>query len=56
MHTSTIELAHIANEIKPDLLVLNHQLFFDNSESELLSQITNLYKGRVVSGHDLDVF
>ena len=56
MHTSTIELAHIANEIKPDLLVLNHQLFFDNSESELLSQITNLYEGRVVSGHDLDVF
>jgi len=56
MHTSTIELAHIANEIKPDLLVLNHQLFFDNSESELLYQIKNLYEGRVVSGHDLDVF
>jgi ribonuclease BN (tRNA processing enzyme) len=56
MHTSTIELAHIVKEIRPDLLVLNHQLFFNNSESELLSQITKLYEGKVVSGHDLDVF
>ncbi len=56
MHTSAIELAQIANKIQPDLLILTHQIFWNTSEKELLYQITNLYEGRVVSGHDLDVF
>ena len=55
-HTSTRELARIAEQIKPGLLILTHQLFWGSSERDLLSEIRRLYKGKVVSGHDLDVY
>ena len=56
VHTSTRQLAEIAKEVKPELLVLYHQLFMKQSEEELLHEITEYYDGRVVSGNDLDVF
>ncbi|MHA2026790.1 MAG: MBL fold metallo-hydrolase [Candidatus Thorarchaeota archaeon] len=56
VHTSTIELAEIANKVKPGILVLYHQLFWKRTEEELLKEITERYGGRVVSGKDLDVF
>ena len=55
-HTSAYELAEIANEVKPGLLVLYHQLFWGTSEEELLEEVRQRYPGRVVSGHDLDVY
>ncbi len=57
VHTSGIELAEIANEARPDLLVLNHQMVWgEHTEDDLLREITDRYDGRVVYGRDLDVF
>ncbi len=55
-HTSTAELAKIATQIKPKLLVLTHQLFWGTSEEDLLKEIQTLYDGKVVSADDLDVY
>ena len=55
-HTSSRELAAIATKAHPGVLVLTHQLFWGTSEKDLLAEVTSLYAGKVVSGHDLDVF
>jgi ribonuclease BN (tRNA processing enzyme) len=61
-HTSSTELAALANRVKPRLLVLYHRsnpgggTAICNSEDVLLDEIKRLYKGKVVNGHDLDVF
>ena len=56
VHTSTRELAAVAAQARPGLLVLTHQLFWGVTEEELLAEIREGYTGRVVSGKDLDVF
>lgn len=56
VHTSTYELAEIANEVRPGLLVLYHQLCWNQSENQLISEISERYDGEVVSGKDLDAF
>ncbi len=56
VHTSTHELAALANEVRPGLLVLIHQLFWGVSEDALVAEISERYDGPVVSGHDLDVY
>jgi hypothetical protein len=38
------------------LVVLYHQLICDSTEEKLLKEVTDHYKGKVVSGKDLDVF
>ena len=55
-HTSSRELAEIATKTKPGLLILYHQLFWGTSEEDLLDEIRQGYKGKVVSGHDLDIY
>jgi len=55
-HTSTSQLAAIANKGKPKLLVLTHQLIWDSSEEKLLQEIKSKYSGKVVSAKDLDEF
>ncbi len=55
-HTSTFELAEIANQIKPKLLILYHTLFWGGSEADILSEIAETYSGEVVVGRDLAVF
>ncbi|MEO5581563.1 MAG: MBL fold metallo-hydrolase [Saprospiraceae bacterium] len=55
-HTSSSQLAAIANVVKPKLLVLTHQLMWDSTEQKLLDEIQALYSGKIVSGHDLDTF
>jgi ribonuclease BN (tRNA processing enzyme) len=55
-HTSTLELGEIARQVRPRLLVLNHQLFWGASEEDLLREIASVYDGPVVSGRDLDRF
>jgi ribonuclease BN (tRNA processing enzyme) len=61
-HTSSVELAGIANELKPGLLVIYHRSNAGgaaesvDSEDALLHEIHEIYKGHVVMGHDLDVF
>lgn len=55
-HTSTYQLANIANQVKPKLLILNHQLTFGTSLQSLLDELKSKYAGPVVNGADLDVF
>jgi ribonuclease BN (tRNA processing enzyme) len=58
-HTSTKELAELAGKARPKLLVLYHQMFFGgekDTEEGMLKEIRDLYPGKVVSAHDLDVY
>lgn len=56
VHTSTRQLAAIAAQVQPKLLVLVHQLHWGVSDEQLLAEIRDRYDGAVVSGKDMDVF
>jgi len=61
-HTSSRELAAIAEQVKPSLLILYHRSNAGGEEgdlrdeAELIKEIRQYYKGNVVIGRDLDVF
>jgi ribonuclease BN (tRNA processing enzyme) len=61
-HTSSLQLAEIANAVKPGLLVLYHRSNPGGAparvdhEDILIDEIRQIYKGDVVVAHDLDVF
>ena len=56
-HTSAKELAKIATEARPKLLVLYHQMGAPVDDAQMLNALrTEGYKGPAVSAHDLDVF
>lgn len=55
-HTSASELAQIARQAKPKLMVLYHQLFSGCNEATLVQQVQQSYPGAVVSAKDFDVF
>jgi ribonuclease BN (tRNA processing enzyme) len=55
-HTSAAELAEIAKQAKPKLLVLYHQLYTGCSDAALVQQVQQGYSGQVVSAKDFDVF
>lgn len=55
-HTTTDQLADIANRTKPGLLIVYHNAASESGLQEILRQIQRTYHGRVVIGHDLDVF
>ena len=60
-HTSSLELADIANLVKPGLLVLYHRSnpggAPETTDAEvLIEEIRQAYTGKVVTAHDLDVF
>ncbi|HXU09681.1 MAG TPA: MBL fold metallo-hydrolase [Blastocatellia bacterium] len=55
-HTSSRELAELATKAHPGLLILYHQLLWGTSEEDLLKEIRRNYSGKVVSGHDLDIY
>jgi ribonuclease BN (tRNA processing enzyme) len=45
VHTSLRELAEIAAQAKPGLLILHHQLFHGVTEGELLREVKGAYGG-----------
>jgi len=55
-HTSTHQLAEIAKNTRPGLLVLYHTLFWRGTEEDMLREIAQGYEGKVVVGKDLQVF
>jgi ribonuclease BN (tRNA processing enzyme) len=61
-HTSSRQLGELAARVNPRLLVLYHRsnpggrLALANPEGALLDEISRIYKGRVVTAHDLDVY
>jgi ribonuclease BN (tRNA processing enzyme) len=66
--TSSKELVEIANRAKPALLILYHrgnagcdqagtkECKDAGSEEQLLKEVRQAYVGRVVAGHDLDIY
>jgi ribonuclease BN (tRNA processing enzyme) len=60
-HTSARELAALATKAKPGLLILYHRanpggVGQPNPEEAVLNEVRGDYSGRVVTGHDLDIF
>jgi ribonuclease BN (tRNA processing enzyme) len=57
-HTSARQLAELATRARPGLLILYHQSyqFTESTEEDLMREMREAYRGRFVSGHDLDVF
>ena len=55
-HTSTYELGEIANKSKPALLILYHTLYWGATDEQILEEISEVYKGKVIVGSDLDVY
>jgi len=61
-HTSSLELAQIANAVSPGLLVLYHRgnraggPVTPQMDDILLAEIRQSYKGEIVAAQDLDVF
>ena len=55
-HTSTYELGDLASRSLPKLVVLYHTLYWGSTDEEILNEISEKYDGRVIIGHDLDVF
>lgn len=56
-HTSSRELAELAKQAQPKLLILYHQLLWGATKEELLDEIKRAgYAGKVVFGNDLDVY
>jgi len=56
-HTSTAELAKIANRAKPKLLVLNHLLLRSCTPEDLTAEMVEYgYSGEVAVGEDLAVY
>jgi ribonuclease BN (tRNA processing enzyme) len=59
-HTSTRQLAEVATKARPGLLVLYHR---ENpgrgpgdTEEQLMKEMRELYRGKVVAAHDLDIY
>ena len=56
-HTSTTQLANIANRSRPGMLVLYHHLFWGTDDIGLINEIRAAgYDGPLASGKDLDVY
>ncbi len=55
-HTASRDLARIAAEAKPKLLVLYHVLLWGQSDQQLLNEIREIYKGPIAVGKDLQVY
>jgi ribonuclease BN (tRNA processing enzyme) len=59
-HTSTEQLADIANHTKPGILIVYHISGGGANgripEEQLLQEIQRTYRGKVVIGHDLEVY
>ena len=57
-HTSSTQLAELAARARPGLLILYHQSYqyTESTEEDLMREMKAAYRGRFVSGHDLDVF
>lgn len=56
VHTSSAELAALARQVRPRLLLLYHQLFWGLTPDELVAEVQSGFDGRVISTKDLNVF
>ena len=55
-HTVSSDVARVANETRPGLLVLYHVAFYGAPPDSALKEVQALYKGKVVMASDLDIY
>ena len=59
-HTTTSQLAEIANKTQPGLLIMYHRVLgprgAEISDAQYLADIARTYRGKVVVGQDLDIY
>jgi ribonuclease BN (tRNA processing enzyme) len=59
-HTTTTQLAEIANKTQPGLLIMHHRGIGPRDkqipDAQYLAEVGRTYKGKVVVGQDLDVY
>jgi len=57
-HTSTSELAEIARQTQPGLLILYHRTGAQTRlpDEQYLNEVRQGWEGKVVVGHDLEVY
>jgi ribonuclease Z len=51
-HTSTLELANLAQKTQPGLLVTYHTLYWGATDQDILGEIKSIYNGAVSIGED----
>lgn len=54
-HTSTIQLAEIAKQTRPELLILYHVLYWGHTDQDILAEIAHRYDGKTIVSKDLMV-
>jgi ribonuclease Z len=52
-HTSTLELAKLAKETKPGLLIAYHTLYWGATNQDIVDEISSIYSGAIMIGEDL---
>ena len=55
-HTSAVDVGRVAAEAEVGMVLLYHVLWMGGSEEEILAEVRQHYKGRVVVGRDLGVY
>ncbi len=55
-HTTSTEVAKLARQAQPGLVVLVHNLFYGAPETSTLREVRAVYDGEVVLADDLDVY
>jgi len=55
-HTSGRKVGEIATTAGVSVVILSHQLWWSASEEQLVQEVRSTFSGRIISGHDLDVF
>ena len=55
-HTSGTEVGSIARRAGVTTVIITHQLLWSASEQDLVDEVRQQFKGRVISGRDLDIF
>jgi ribonuclease BN (tRNA processing enzyme) len=55
-HTSSVDLGKLAAQVKPELLILYHCLYWGATEETMLEEVGRNFKGKTVIGKDLDIY
>ena len=55
-HTTTTQIAEIANKAQPKLLILYHRGVGNISDAQYIAEIERTYRGRLAIGNDLDIY
>jgi len=59
-HTTTLQLAEIANKAQPGLLIMHHRgvgpAGHEISDAQYLEEVGRTYRGKVVVGQDLEIY